>query len=674
MLGILWNATRIAAVSISFTGLFIGCVPPVEETSEVVIDYGQDPRQSYIEEQVYKQNKDSLYYFLSHPNATYRYLATKGLSSYTPNDVLDTLISKLNDPVPEVVAAIAHALGQLGNPAAEGALTRAFVKRDSVGLWLRANQNILEAIGKIGSQRAHDQLASVTTYLPQDTLLVKGQARALFHFSNRQIHGEQGLMRCIELLDPQKYHESVRLYAAHYIANAPEELLSAKTDTLFFLLQAEQDIDIQIPLIRAGAKTATLEFYQFLVRRFDQWEDDRSRVATLQNMHFFKQFSNSAYPFVLKKLQHKRYHVARSAAEYFYNYGSPKYARMYWVSAKTPKIHPEVSLDMYRASFKHMPLWHVVRMASMRYELFLRFQDSNDPYIRKKVLLAMGENLDNLPFLLDSMVVRSIEDPITQTALASAMTNMVDNLKKQQFGKKRRERYIDSIQTGFARLLNSDLETGALAVLSRGMKSNEFKSEAWIQLLEQQAKKLQLPRQYEAWLEIDKTLAYLKDESYSPPQKKLKRASLPFKFYDGETRALLRTTGGTFILELLPDKAPFTVQNFKQLVAKDYFSGKSFHRVVSNFVIQTGCDLGDSYGALDYTITSELDDAYYESSGMVGMANAGKHTESAQWFITTTPTPRLNGRYTIFARVVSGMQIVRKLQIGDRINSIEIIE
>jgi len=391
-------------------------------------------------------------------------------------------------------------------------------------------------------------------------------------------------------------------------------------------------------------------------------------------MHLFESYSNAAYPFILKKVQHESYHVARAAAQYFYDHGSPKYARMYWLSAKTPKLYPEVSLNMYRASFKHMPLWHVVRMASMRYELFLKFEETDEPYIRRQVLLAMGENLDNLAFLLDSMVVRSMDEPITQTAVASAMARMMENLDKQQFGKPRRIKYIDSIQAGFSRLLSADLGTGALAVLSGAMRYNEFKSQDWTQLLEQKQKDLELPIQYEAWLEIQKTLAYLKDESFSPPQNNLERASWRYKIFAGKPKALVRTTGGTFILELLPDKAPFTVQNFERLVAKDFFSGESFHRVVSNFVVQTGCNLGDGYGALDYTITSELDDAYYEKSGMVGMASAGKHTESAQWFITLTPTPRLNGRYTIFARVVSGMQIVQKLQIGDRINSIEIIE
>lgn len=666
---ILWTF----AVGLTLFGLQ-SCVPPVEETSEVVIEYDMDPTQAYIEELVYRHNKDSLYYFLSHPNATYRYLSAKGFSSFTPPGLLDTLVSKLNDPVPEVVAAVAHALGQLRDPEAGEALTKAFVKRDSVGRWLKTNQNILEAIGKIAGQRAHDQIASVTTYLPQDTMLVLGQARALFHFSNRQIVSESGVLRCVELMNKEKYPQKIRLYAAHYLANTPDEMISTRADTILSLLKIEEDVDIQVPIIKAAAKSGNLETYQFFVQAFDQWEDDRARVATLQNLHHFDLYSNAAYPFVLKKLLHENYHVARSAANYFYEHGSAKYARMYWLSAKNPKIHPEVSLDMYRASFKHMPLWHVVRMASMRYELFLRYEETQNLYTKRQVLQAMGENLDNLPFMIDSMIIRGIEQPVTQSALAAAFSTMIKNPMISKFGKSRREKYVDSIQAGFSRLLASDLETGALAILSEAMKSPYFQTEEWIKTLQQKQNELVLPRQYEAWLELEKTLAYLREESYSPSDIDLTKADLSFNIYDRNPRALVRTTAGTFILELLPERAPFTVQNFEKLVAEDYFSEKSFHRVVSNFVAQTGCALGDSYGALDYTIPSELDKAYYENSGMVGMASAGKHTESAQWFITLTPTPRLNGRYTIFARVVSGMQIVQKLQIRDRINSIEIIE
>jgi cyclophilin family peptidyl-prolyl cis-trans isomerase len=95
--------------------------------------------------------------------------------------------------------------------------------------------------------------------------------------------------------------------------------------------------------------------------------------------------------------------------------------------------------------------------------------------------------------------------------------------------------------------------------------------------------------------------------------------------------------------------------------------------VVPNFVIQSGCPRGDGFGSLGFTIRSEVGDTYYNDEGYVGMASAGLHTEGTQFFITHSPTPHLDGRYTIFAKVIEGMDVVHKISIGDTIKTINII-
>jgi cyclophilin family peptidyl-prolyl cis-trans isomerase len=123
-------------------------------------------------------------------------------------------------------------------------------------------------------------------------------------------------------------------------------------------------------------------------------------------------------------------------------------------------------------------------------------------------------------------------------------------------------------------------------------------------------------------------------------------------------------------VKLYKNRAPGTVINFVDLVNKKFYNGKVFHRVVPNFVIQTGCPRGDGYGSLDYSIRSELPQIYYDGEGYIGMASAGNHTESTQWFITHSATPHLDGNYTIFGKVVEGMDVVHKIQQGDKINDI----
>ena len=101
----------------------------------------------------------------------------------------------------------------------------------------------------------------------------------------------------------------------------------------------------------------------------------------------------------------------------------------------------------------------------------------------------------------------------------------------------------------------------------------------------------------------------------------------------------------------------------------NYFDNKPIHRVVPNFVIQTGCHRGDGWGSEDYSIRSEFSLRRYKT-GSVGMASAGKDTEGTQWFITYSPTPHLDGRYSIFAEVVEGLGVLEYLQVGDNINDV----
>jgi len=89
-------------------------------------------------------------------------------------------------------------------------------------------------------------------------------------------------------------------------------------------------------------------------------------------------------------------------------------------------------------------------------------------------------------------------------------------------------------------------------------------------------------------------------------------------------------------------------------------------------VIQGGCPRGDGWGSENYSIRSELGPLRY-NEGYVGMASSGKDTEGVQWFITHSPTPHLDGRYSIFAKVIYGMEVVHQIEIGDQIHSIEIL-
>ncbi len=133
------------------------------------------------------------------------------------------------------------------------------------------------------------------------------------------------------------------------------------------------------------------------------------------------------------------------------------------------------------------------------------------------------------------------------------------------------------------------------------------------------------------------------------------------------------TEKGIFTIEFLPEDAPLTVDNFIKLAKSNYFNGLAIHRVVPNFVMQDGDPRGDGNGGPGYQIRCEINQAPYER-GAVGMALSGKDTGGSQWFVTHSPQPHLDGGYTVFGKVVSGMEIVDGITRGDVIRDIVVTE
>jgi cyclophilin family peptidyl-prolyl cis-trans isomerase/HEAT repeat protein len=143
--------------------------------------------------------------------------------------------------------------------------------------------------------------------------------------------------------------------------------------------------------------------------------------------------------------------------------------------------------------------------------------------------------------------------------------------------------------------------------------------------------------------------------------------------HNGRVRAVVTTAKGAFTIELFPDDAPLTVDNFIQLARRGYFNGIAFHRVVPNFVIQDGDPRGDGSGGPGYQIRCEINEVEFERAA-VGMALSGKDTGGSQWFVTHSPQPHLDGGYTVFGRVTAGMDVVDAIERGDLIRSITISE
>ncbi|MCA9671021.1 MAG: peptidylprolyl isomerase [Myxococcales bacterium] len=139
------------------------------------------------------------------------------------------------------------------------------------------------------------------------------------------------------------------------------------------------------------------------------------------------------------------------------------------------------------------------------------------------------------------------------------------------------------------------------------------------------------------------------------------------------TKAVLVTDKGEAFIELYAKTAPATVANFARLALRRFFRGKRFHRVVPGFVVQGGDPRGDGWGGPGYTIPCELSPRPYVR-GALGMALAGRDSGGSQFFIALARQPHLDGRYTIFGRVLSGMDVIDRVHEGARIKDLYITE
>ena len=152
-------------------------------------------------------------------------------------------------------------------------------------------------------------------------------------------------------------------------------------------------------------------------------------------------------------------------------------------------------------------------------------------------------------------------------------------------------------------------------------------------------------------------------------------------------KAVITTDRGQIELELFDKKTPKTVNNFISLVRKGFYNGLKFHRVIKNFMVQTGCPKGDGTGDAGTRSDCEIVPGLKHAKGVLSMAHAGtcKHdpvsgvkikgscSNGSQFFITHTPTPHLDGVHTVFGKVLTGQEIVDAIKQGEVIESVEIV-
>ena len=136
--------------------------------------------------------------------------------------------------------------------------------------------------------------------------------------------------------------------------------------------------------------------------------------------------------------------------------------------------------------------------------------------------------------------------------------------------------------------------------------------------------------------------------------------------------ATFDTDRGPIRIQLEPEKAPLTVANFANLAQRGLYDGLSFHRVINDFMVQGGCPQGTGTGGPGYRFEDETKNCLSHERGVLSMANAGPGTNGSQFFSTHVPCPWLNGKHTVFGKVLEGQEIVDSVKQGDKIKSVKL--
>lgn len=627
------------AISVLSVFLFVACTETKKQLNKFA-----NPVHVRIADYQDKRLSDSLYTYFDHKNSEYRKAAVLAFASVQDTLALEALSEVMaHDADPSVRRAAAYALGQLKT------------SRSALAVWNNmANEKdssviieMLEAYGKTTGKWNLDLNQKPT----------EGVARGYYRSILRNKIDSTYYNAAFSFLT-ESNNENTRLYGAHFFARLPK----INSDLEQKLIQAEASQNTgsepRMALTLALRKCKSDSALAKIEKTLSTISDGRVRVNAIRSLQSFP-FSKTK-SLLIKSLNDADINVGIAASEVIKEVITENdWKEIADVAHKTSNFRIQGNLyDACLAVSNHKELAE---------EIMAKVNSAATPYQKAALINALQTSLLAADFVFQQLI--TTDTPVVRSSAAEALVAINHS---KQFEKTMRPAfatyYQKAVQTGDPAVIGIVASALADSTLGYKMIVKDFN------FLKEARNKLTLPKDNEAIVPLENALAYfenrkaveIKNEFNNPIDWEL------VKTIAKDQKVLVKTSKGNITMQLFVEEAPGSVANFVKLVNKNYFNNKFFHRVVPNFVIQAGCNRGDGWGSEDYSIRSEFTQRRYKT-GSVGMASAGKDTEGTQWFITHSPTPHLDGRYTIFAEVTEGMDVVDKIEVGDQIIEIQLL-
>lgn len=613
------------------------------DSSDRPVNKFSDPILLKIADYQDRRLADSLVPYFNHKNPVYRRDAVQAFGSVQDSAAVDKIGKLLlMDGDTAVRKAAAFAMGQIHHSHCERILLGALVKEKNTGVI----REILESYGKTTKRWQLDRPA-----LLEDSTKTAGLAWSLYRAGLR---GKTDSLanRVAKILLDEKYDSVVRAGVAHYFSRGAKHFENAEKE---LIRAATNDPSAEVRMV-ATLSLGKIISESSLAALKDILKNETDPGVVTNAIRALRAFPyGQVKHYLYDALGRKDVNAGIAASEVIIEAVTPED----WieVSALTNRISNwRIRANIYEAALK------AGKNPDLANEIRSACENTANPYHKAALLSSLGSFPQAYAFVETEL--RKADTAVVRSAAANTLVAM-----------RYSENFPTTLSPRFAEifkdLISSD-DIAVVGIIAGAMADSTLGFKKMIQdhsFLFDARKRLRLPEDNEALQSVEAAIAHFEGRSDPAPVKNEFNHPINWalvKTIPENQLATIQTTRGSITIRLLVNDSPGSVANFIALAGKNYFDNKYVHRVVPNFVIQAGCRRGDGWGSENYSIRSEFSPRRYQA-GSVGMASAGKDTEGTQWFITHSPTPHLDGRYTVFAEVVKGFNVVHNLQVGDKI-------